>query len=107
MRLRSASNRERSKYAFLPHGSHELSCVASAALRRAVSTALTPLNVSLWTLIVPSSLHAAAEIARAMSAQAQQLRRMRGYRTITCATELENEKGWKRTRKTRMAGQQD
>src|SRR3954468_6063587 len=57
MRFRSASKRERSKKDFLPQGIFELWWVASASLRRDWSTALTPLKVRLWTLIVPPSLH--------------------------------------------------
>src|SRR3954469_2520401 len=87
MRLRSASNRERSKYALRPHGIFELSRVASAVLRRPASTALTPLNLRLCTLIVPSSLHAEAAIANTTSVERRTETRMAtAFVTTTRAT---------------------
>src|SRR5215472_2636219 len=51
MRLRSVSNRGRSKYAFLPQGSLDLTRVARPDLRRSWSTDLAPLILRLRTLV--------------------------------------------------------
>src|SRR5688572_5159163 len=72
MRLRSVSNRERSKYRFLPHGSFALSRVARALFRRLWSTAFTPTNSIDFTSIVPFSLHPAVTIARAARTETDQ-----------------------------------
>src|SRR5439155_6886687 len=61
---------------FFPHGSFELARVASAFRSLASSTALTPWNFRLWTLIVPSSLHAAAPAASAIRTIARKAGRM-------------------------------
>src|SRR5712692_2662827 len=65
MRFTSASKRDRSKSFFFPQGILEFARVASAASSRDESTALLPVKVSLWTVTVPSSLHAAATRRRA------------------------------------------
>src|SRR4029077_4409261 len=75
--LRSASNRERSKYAFLPQGSFELWRVASASRSFDVSTAFMPLKEREWTRIVPSSLHAGARATSASRRIPPAVRRMR------------------------------
>src|SRR5712691_2113188 len=76
MRFRSAANRGRSKSYFLLQGIQELWWVANAPFRRASSTALTPLNDRLWTLMAPSSIHPTAELARAARARTRNLTRM-------------------------------
>src|SRR5262249_25794351 len=58
-------NRERSKIRLRPHGSLELTRVASTLLSRLVSTFFAPSNLRLRTSTVPSSLHAPAQRARA------------------------------------------
>src|SRR5690242_5979756 len=89
MRFRSASNRDRSKYAFLPQGRIELSLVASAALRRDSSTAFTPENFRCLTLIVPSSLQPPTDKAvrtTTIVERSDDRGRMRREQTTTRAT---------------------
>src|SRR5262245_61357170 len=62
MRLRSASNWRRSKYALSPQGSFELTPVASTDLNWPSDTALCPVIFSALTSTpLPSSLHAPAK----------------------------------------------